>query len=238
MTKRVALAAPFLLVAAAASCAPGATDGVGGSTGSTGSTASSASSTASSTSQGSTTTASSTGGFSTGVGGGFAAIPVHDIPGLVSITYYERSGGTEPTAYTFLVDGPEMSTYIAQLSASDRDIQGVSSEFYDVYYSDVMGNFDVDGSYLTISGVFDYPLPAGGGLNLAEIGLNFSNSTVEYGNYVASFVALGDNAVPTSADLSIDGDLQTHSTMGNTVGQTERLRITLGFASSSGPPPS
>lgn len=237
MKKRLAVAAPFLLTLAAASCAPGATDGVGGNAGTTTSTSSTAS-TATSSSQGSTTSASTTGGFSTGVGGGFAAIPVHDIPGLVSITYYERSGGTEPMAYTFLVDGPEMSTYIAQLSASERDIQGVSSEYYDVYYSDVMGNFDVDGSYLTISGVFDYPLPAGGGLNLAEIGLNFSDATVEYGNYVASFVALGDNAVATSADLAIDGDLQTHSTMGNTVGQTERLRITLGFASSSGPPPS
>lgn len=217
-------------------CSPGAADGAGGA-GSTAASTSSVASTTSSTVQASSSSAT-TGGFSTGVGGGFAAIPVHDIPNLVSITYYERSGGTEPTAYTFLVDGPEMNTYIAQLSDTDRDIQGVSSEFYDVYYSDVMGNFDVDGSYLTISGVFDYALPAGGGLNLAEIGLNFSDSTVEYGNYVASFVALGDNAVPTSPPLAIDGDLQTHSTMGNTVGQTQRLRITLGFASSSGPPPS
>ncbi|MFO0616039.1 MAG: hypothetical protein U0414_25825 [Polyangiaceae bacterium] len=233
MAPRRLLAVPLLVALGA--CAPAATDGVGGS-GTTSSTVS-GSSNASSSSQASTSSVASSGGFSTSTGG-FTPIPVRDIPGLESITYYERSGGTEPTAYTFLVDGPEMSTYIAQLSDTDRDIQGVSTEYYDVYYSDEMGNFDLNGSYLTISGEFAYALPAGGGLNLAEIGLNFSDSTVEYGNYVASFVALGDNAVPTSAPLAIDGDLQTHSTMGNTVGQSQRLRITLGFESSSGPPPS
>ena len=84
--------------------------------------------------------------------------------------------------------------------------------------------------------MFSQTLPAGGGLNLAEISLNFTDATVEYGNYVASFVALGDNAVPENVDFAIDGDLQTHTTMGNTVGQIERLRVTLGFESTSGPP--
>jgi hypothetical protein len=74
-------------------------------------------------------------------------------------------------------------------------------------------------------------------LNLAEIALHFSGSSTEYGNYVASFVALGDNKEPLSVGLCIDGDLSTHSTMGNTVGQKQRLRLTLGFNSTSGPPP-
>ena len=61
---------------------------------------------------------------------------------------------------------------------------------------------------------------------------------MEYGNYVASYVALGDNAAPSTVGDAIDGDLLTHTTMGNTVGSSERLRVTLGFLSSSGPPPS
>ena len=68
---------------------------------------------------------------------------------------------------------------------------------------------------------------------------NSRSATTEFGNYVASFVILGDNAVQPDGNVenSIDGDLQTHTTMGNTVGSRERLRVTLGFLSSSGPPP-
>lgn len=162
------------------------------------------------------------------------SIPVHEIPGLVSITFYERTGGDEPTAYTFTVLGPELTTQLADpLTGSNRDIQGTPMEFYDVHYSDVDGNFDVDGSYLTIAGVFPNALPSGGGLNLAEISLNYEDNSVEYGSFLASFVALGDNAAPDSAPLAIDGDLQTHTTMGNTkMDPDKRLRVTLGFESS------
>jgi hypothetical protein len=47
---------------------------------------------------------------------------------------------------------------------------------------------------------------------------------------------LGDNKNEESVEKCIDGDLQTHTTMGNTVGTEERLRLTLGFASSIGDP--
>ena len=167
---------------------------------------------------------------------GPATYPVRKLPGLKSITYYERSGGTAPTAYTFTVDGPEMTAKLAVLSDTSNDIKGVSTEFYDVYYSNAAGDFELDGRYLTISGVFGYALPAGGGLNLAEIVLNFDGDKKEFGNYVASFLAIGDNAAPELVKNCIDGDLQTHTTMGNTVGSMNRLRITLGFASTSGPP--
>ena len=150
---------------------------------------------------------------------------------------YERTGGVEPAPFTFIVDGAELTVRLDDpLTNANFDIDGASGEFYDVYYSDADGGFQLDGSYLTISGTFGQTLPAGGGLNLAEIGLNFSDQSVEYGNYVASFVALGDNAAPENVDRAIDNDLQTHTTMGNTVGQVERLRVTLGFESTSGPP--
>ena len=175
------------------------------------------------------------GGFSAG---GFAPTPVRELQNLVSITFYERTGGTEPTPYTFTVDGAELTTRLPDpLTLESHDIPGATSEYYDVYYSDVDGNFVLDGSYLTISGVFEHPLPAGGGLNLAEISLNFEPTAIEFGNWVASFVALGDNQHPETVDNCIDGDLQTHTTMGNTVDASERLRLTLGFASTSGPPP-
>lgn len=98
-------------------------------------------------------------------------IPVKEIPGLESITFYETTGMV--TEYTFLVAGPELNTLLADpLSTENKDIQGTGVEFYDVYYSDVDGVFDPNGSYLTIAGSFGAKMPAGGGLNLAEISLN------------------------------------------------------------------
>jgi hypothetical protein len=180
------------------------------------------------------------GGSSGGETGGPMTYPVRMLPGLVSITFYERTGGVAPDGFTFTVDGPELTVRLVDpLALGNFDIDGATGEFYDVYYSDIDGNFELDGRYLTISGRFPQPLPAGGGLNLAEIGLNFDDDQTEFGNYVASFVILGDNAAQPdgNSDNSIDGDLQTHTTMGNTAGSNERLRVTLGFLSSSGPPP-
>lgn len=172
--------------------------------------------------------------------GGEETTPVRMIPGLLSITFYERTGGDAPTSYTFTVDGPELSARLPDpLTDQSFDISGAVGEFYDVYYSDIDGVFELDGLYLTISGDFSTTLPAGGGLNLAEIGLNFDNDTTEFGNYVASYAILGDNAVQPDGNVenAIDGDLQTHTTMGNNTRSDERLRVTLGFLSSSGPPP-
>ncbi len=159
-------------------------------------------------------------------------IPVHDIPGLESITFYETTG--QITEYTFTIAGPELNNQLADpLSMDNRDIQGTSVEFYDVYYSEEDGTFNPDGSYLTIAGSFGAKLPAGGGLNLAEISLNYADDTVEYGSYLASFLGLGDNYAPGSEPNAIDGDLATHTTMGNNVDEPDkRLRVTLGFKSS------
>lgn len=159
-------------------------------------------------------------------------IPVKDIPGLVSITFYESTSGV--MEFTFSVDGPELNTLLADpLSNANRDIEGTSVEFYDVYYSDVDGVFDPLGSYLTIAGSFGAKLPAGGGLNLAEISLNFDNNEFEFGSFLASFVGLGDNYIAGSEPNAIDNNLDTHTTMGNTVDTPgQRLRVTLGFKSS------
>ena len=116
----------------------------------------------------------------TGTGGGVKLdlpvpeampIPVHDIFGLKSITFYEATGGI--TEYTFGVDSVQLNERLPDpLGVSNCDIQGTTSEYYDVYYSEKDGTFNPDGSYLTIAGAFGTKLPAGGGLNLAEISLN------------------------------------------------------------------
>lgn len=159
-------------------------------------------------------------------------IPVSEIPGLLSITFYENTSGI--MEYTFAIDGPELNQALADpLTMQNRDIQGTSVEFYDVYYSDVDGVFDAKGSYLTIAGSFGAKLPAGGGLNLSEISLNYDGNVTEFGSFLASFVGLGDNYAAGSEVNAIDNDLNTHTTMGNTVDTPDqRLRLTLGFKSS------
>jgi len=228
-----------LLLTACSSGSDGGTASNAGGSGGAGGTGGSGGSSAS----GGGGTSASGGGPTGGSGGGldfdasFQPIAVRALPGLQSISFYERTGGTAPTEYDFSVNGPELSQKLADpLSDTNKDILGATSEWYDVYYSNQDGSFNLDGSYLTISGVFQLALPAGGGLNLAEIGLHFSGSQTEYGNYVASYVVLGDNKVEADVGKCIDGDLQTHTTMGNTVGSSERLRLTLGFKSTSGPP--
>ena len=168
------------------------------------------------------------------------ATPVRSIPNLVSITFFERSGGDAPTPFTFLVNSSQLTNRLATLNSTNQDFAGVATEFYDVFYSNADGQFNLNGEYLTIEGVFGKTLAAdgaGGGLNLAEIRLNFSGTATEFGNFVASSLPLGDNAIPASVGNAIDGDLLTHTTMGNTVGTPQRLLVTLGFLSSSGPPP-
>jgi len=179
------------------------------------------------------------GGHFTGSGGGSVMTPVRAIPNLASITFYERTGGNAPIPYEFTVNGPELTVRAPDpLTPQTANIVGAATEYYDVYYSNVDGTFNLDGSYLTISGSFLYALPAGGGLNLAEISLNYTGKPAEFGNYVASYVALGDNKYEPAVPNCIDGDLMTHTTMGNTVGAApdQRLRLTLGFQSSSGVP--
>jgi len=172
-----------------------------------------------------------------GDGGAWKNVPVRSLPGLQSISFYERTGGSEPTEYKFNANGPELTHRAPDpLDPKTADIPGAPSELYDVYYSDENGAFAIDGSYLTISGVFEMEKPWGGGLNLAEMVLHFSGGKPEFGNYVASSEALGDNQEPMSIKNCIDGKLDTHTTMGNTVGQKKRLRLTIGFLSTSGPP--
>ena len=165
------------------------------------------------------------------------AVAVRLIPNLTSITFYERTGGVAPTPFTFAINSPPLTTRLGDpLSASNSDIPGAATEFYDVFYSDADGTFNPNGQFLTIEGVFLVGLPEGGGLNLAEISLNFTSAPPEFGSFVASFVALGDNAIPGDVANAIDGNLQTHTTMGNTIGQTQRMRVTLGFRSALAPP--
>jgi hypothetical protein len=159
--------------------------------------------------------------------------PVRTLPGLRNITVWtETSSG--PTAFTLGVNGSEFTNRLSGLlSPSNKDFSGPNrtngTEFYDVFYSNSDGGFNIDGSYITVEA-------AGAGLSLSEIWLHFAGTSVEPGNTVASFAAFGANADPNSVGNAIDNEISTFTRLGNSIISGEgRRRITIGFASSSVP---
>lgn len=158
------------------------------------------------------------------------AIPIRDLPGLQSISIFERSGRGLPTEHLFVPDGaPILTRRSGTLASGNRDFVGVSREFYDAFYSDADGVSNAAGAFLTIEGAFD--ARGGGGFNIAEIRLNFGGVS-EFANEVASFAAFGKDSFPITAGNAIDQVFTTHTTFGSTFESTERLRLTVGFGSS------
>ena len=154
--------------------------------------------------------------------------PIRTLPGLQSLTFHIQNsifGG--PTPFSFAVNSSELSQRRADpLSISNNDFVGLEGvEFDDVFYSDSNGVPNPEGRYVTIESVYNRSDNAG--LRLAEVQLNFAGGRVENFNQVASFVRLGGTA--GTERFAADGELLTNAQMGNTIGQTVRLRLTLGF---------
>jgi hypothetical protein len=157
-------------------------------------------------------------------------LPVRDRTGVLSVTLYERTGGAAPDEYAFSIGSSAVLNRLPdRLGSGNNDFVTLAQEYYDIYLSDASGNFDPLGAFVTVEAVSDRALPSSGGLNLAEVRLNFADGTSRRANGVASFASLGDNAAPDLVARAVDVDLQTQTTMGNTVGLTQRLRVTVGF---------
>jgi len=165
---------------------------------------------------------------------GSGGMAVRSIPNLSSIVFWEVTGTWH--SHEFGKEGSQLTTRLPDpLGYSNVDFWGVyGREPYDVFYSDGDGSYNLDGKYVTVEATFDRGLPAGGGLNIAEVELKFTDGSTERATSVASFVAMGDNAIPGWADRAADGDPSSFTEMGNTVGTSERLRVTVGFKYSTG----
>ncbi len=157
-----------------------------------------------------------------------AQVPLISFPDLVSITIYEQTGSIYQ--HTFNLYDPELITQLSgPLSAGNYDFEGWPGvEFYDVFYSDANGNFNLNGAYLSIEARFDLST-GGGGLNINEVEFHFGTGSSIYGRYISSFVSNGINYISGSEALAADCNLTTLSTMGNTQNTTLRLRVTIGL---------
>ncbi len=186
---------------------------------------------------------------------------VKDIQGLDSITFWESTFAA-PTQHQFsdLSSSGQLATRLptsgagalgATTTANDfvGDPGAPQAESYDVFFSDWDGTRDyANGQFVTIEAVVPGHsppccLPSGGGLNIARVDLNFttvSGRPTQYADFVASFVALGDNSMPGIVGYAVDSSTATDTTMGNTSAPpsaAQRLRLTVGFPCQCAKPP-
>lgn len=161
--------------------------------------------------------------------------PVRLIPNLSAVIFWEMTDAI--CSHEFDKDRAELRERLSDpLGSGNLDFWGVlEHEPYDVFYSNADGSLNPDGKFVTIEATFDRGLPAGGALNIAEVQATFDDGSIQHATTVASYVALGDNARPSSVVYAVDDDLSTATVMGNTIGVSERLRLTVGFDYYPGP---
>ena len=161
------------------------------------------------------------------------AVSIASLPGLSSITFWEESSlpACSPCDFTFAFDSAEITTRLSDpLSGTNRDFSGTGGEYYDVFYSESNGTFSASGAFISIEAVFDNPNDSA--LNISAVSLNFDNGTKEYASSVASTLTFA-LAFPATFANALGSDLDTYTLMGNTAGVDGRMRLTLGFESST-----
>jgi len=169
------------------------------------------------------------------------AVPIRSLPGLASVQVFEASGGE--TLFNMTPNDPVVTQKRAdRLSAANNDFLSNSNEFYDFFYSDADGTFNIDGAFLTITAVFDNDQDSG--LNITRARLVSSlpvNPTIEFADTVSDFVALGTLPFPATVFNALGDTPGTTTFLGDTLGElnagrlTSRLSLTLGFASTRPP---
>jgi hypothetical protein len=121
------------------------------------------------------------------------AAPIASIPQLSSITFWEGTTGPVAVPKTFQIPSAELGIRLSDpLGLSNRDFRGASQEHYDVFYSDANGTFHAQGAYITVEAVWNVP-NHGGGLNIAEITLNFVGGATQNASVLTAFFGQDPN---------------------------------------------
>ena len=158
-----------------------------------------------------------------------SAAPIRGLAGLTGITFYEATSGN--TAFTFLPNSTAITTRVVNIFTTP-DFTGAPTEFYDVFYSDSNGAFNIDGEFITIEGTYS---GSGSGFNIAEVELLFGANPSVLASSVASFIPGGSNFIAGNLNNIIDGNFNTSTAMG--LEDETRMRVTVGFNIQSSPVP-
>ena len=155
---------------------------------------------------------------------GFA---LRNTPALSTITVHEVTWVDVPHTWWFF-DDVLFTRLSGTLGPGNSDFVGNPNEYYDIFYSDVNGNPDPIGEYLTIE--CDDLDPNDSGCNIAEVQLNFSNANPSvYACSVVNFFVWGSQGSMGSVFQAADGDLNTWTGLGSSFGAPHRLSLTFSF---------
>ncbi len=158
------------------------------------------------------------------------ADPIRTLPGLDSVVIYEITFST--SAVTYAPGAAQLTVRLPDpLTDANSDFTFVANEDYDVFYSNADGTFNIDGSYLTIEGVWRPGSPREGGMNINEVQLVFGGGVTRYGDFVASFEYGFGDVTHGSEGLAVDHSLATFPRFGQTseTDLSDRFRLTIGF---------
>jgi hypothetical protein len=158
-----------------------------------------------------------------------------DTPNLASVRVWERTAGVAPTPFVFGAASTQVTTRLTTLNAGSRDFFGTPNESYDLYYSNADASPNANGFCITVDAVYFDNF--GGGHNIAAVDLVFDDGSVLRADVLKTFTAGGADSLPETAVNAIDGDLQTHTTLGTSGGKIDRLSVTVGFSSITAPCP-
>ena len=156
------------------------------------------------------------------------AAVISTLPGLNNIRIYEVTSIVTP--YTLASGATAMNTRLAgTLGSGNSDFTGAPNEFYDAFYSNADGTFNVLGEYITIEAAYT---GSGAGLNISEVELVFSGPSPLANNFATGVISqvFGANAANAASLLNIgDNNTNTTTLMGNNPSAADRMRITVGF---------
>lgn len=160
-----------------------------------------------------------------------SAAPIRTLSGLTNVTFYEVTSSVN--SFLFAPNSVDLTTRAADpLNNINADFVGAPTENYDVFFSDANGALNIDGSFITIEGVYG---AGGSGFNIGEVQLNFNNGSPSlFANSIASSAPGATNYIAANLNNILDGNTATSTAMGQN-GANQRMRVTVGFADPAPP---
>ncbi len=154
-------------------------------------------------------------------------ISISSLPNLSRINVTEVTNTYH--IHSFTVYDSRMLNRLGAALSNTNDFGGVpGAENYDIYYSDAVGNLDVNGAYITIEcrylGNF-----GGGAMNIAHVELEFNNGFRISPDMLSRFYAAGNNYLQGSELNAVDCDPITFTTMGNNSATPNTMFLSLTF---------
>jgi gliding motility-associated-like protein len=157
-------------------------------------------------------------------------IAIKSIPNLKSIIAHEVTGVF--VEHKFNLNDAKLYKRLSPNLTNNNDFGGVpGTENYDIYISDAQGNIDTNGANITIECNY-LGTSLGGGFNISQLELEFTNGFKISPTRLSSFFAAGNNYDPRSELLAVDCDNKTFSTLGNNSAtlNNKYLRLTFDFS--------